>query len=90
MANHLKQMLLAGAAILVALVLAGVPLARALTYAVSLACPVMMIWMMSMMGRGTGSPDRARTPAADTTADSPVFVSAPEAEETPARRIELP
>jgi hypothetical protein len=53
MANHLKQMLLAGAAVLVALILAGVPLARAVPYAVSLACPLMMVWMMWMRAAAT-------------------------------------
>lgn len=91
MGNHLKQMLMAGAAVLVALVLTGVPLTRALPYAVSLACPVMMIWMMWMMGRGNGRPARVRGPAADTKSESPVFVSGPvDSGDTRVQPIELP
>jgi hypothetical protein len=54
-ANHLKHMLLGGAAILAALVLAGVPLATAASYALVLACPLMMIFMMRGMIHGGSS-----------------------------------
>lgn len=51
-ANHLKHMLIGGAAILAVLVLAGVPLATAATYALALACPLMMVFMMRGMNHG--------------------------------------
>ena len=42
-----------GAAVLFGVFLvAGVPLARALPFALFLACPLMMVAMMFMMGRG--------------------------------------
>lgn len=50
--NHLTQMLLGGAGILAMLLVAGVSPGTALTFAVLLACPLMMFAMMSAMGRG--------------------------------------
>jgi type III secretory pathway component EscV len=50
MANHGKHMLIGGAGILAVLLVAGIPLGVALTYAVVLACPLMMF----MMNRGNG------------------------------------
>ena len=52
MKGHLKHMLIGGAAILAVLLVAGVDLRQALPWAVLLACPLMMIGMMAMMGRG--------------------------------------
>lgn len=54
-AGHLKFMLFAGAAALGALWISGVSLSSALPYALLLACPVGMLAMMAMMGRGKGS-----------------------------------
>jgi hypothetical protein len=50
--NHLKHMFLGGAAILSVLVVVGVPLASAAPYALALACPLMMIFMMAGMKHG--------------------------------------
>jgi hypothetical protein len=50
--NHLKHMLLGGAAILAVLIIAGVPLASAAPYALVLACPLMMFFMMAGMSHG--------------------------------------
>lgn len=47
--RHLTYMLLAGVVILIAMSALGVPLARALPYAVILACPLMMVFMMRGM-----------------------------------------
>jgi type III secretory pathway component EscV len=49
--NHLKHILIGAAVLLGVFVVAGVPLGRALPYALFLACPLMMIAMMFMMGR---------------------------------------
>ena len=55
-ARHLGGMLMAAGAVLGALLLFGVPAGAALRYAVLLACPLMMGWMMlSMSGSGHGS-----------------------------------
>ena len=50
--NHLKHMVIGAAVLLGVFVVAGVPLGRALPYALFLACPLMMVAMMFMMGRG--------------------------------------
>ena len=51
-------MIIGGVALLGVLLIAGVPLASALPYAVLLACPLMMIFMMSSMGgHGSGCHD---------------------------------
>jgi type III secretory pathway component EscV len=76
--NHLKPMLLGGAAILALLLVAGVPFSAALTYAAVLACPLMMVAMVLMMNRGSAhkdaSPDKrsddGNPKAIDTTAGS--------------------
>jgi hypothetical protein len=60
MRNHLKQMLLAGVAVLAVLLIAGVPFGRAVPYAVTLACPLMMVAMMWMMGRGAAASGKNR------------------------------
>ncbi|MGN6242266.1 MAG: DUF2933 domain-containing protein [Motilibacteraceae bacterium] len=52
--GHLKHMIVGGLALLGLLLIAGVPLASALPYTVLLACPLMMIFIMSSMG-GHGS-----------------------------------
>ena len=64
--NHLKHMLIGAVGLLGVLLAVGVPLGRALPLAISLACPLMMVWMMVMMGRGDhahGSRDAAQTSA---------------------------
>lgn len=59
--NHLKHMLIAGAAVLAGLLVFGVPTGSALLFAVALACPVGMMAMMYFMGRDQqghgGQPD---------------------------------
>ena len=55
MKHHLKHMLIAGGAILAALVIFQVDISRALPLAVALACPVGMLFMMKTMGGHTQS-----------------------------------
>jgi hypothetical protein len=50
--NHVKHMAIGAAVLFAAFLFAGVPLGRALPYALFLACPLMMVAMMFMMGRG--------------------------------------
>lgn len=50
--NHLKQMLLAAGGVFVVLLVAGVPLGKALPYTFALACPLMMVLMMRSGGHG--------------------------------------
>ena len=45
--SHMKYMLLGGAGLFGVLVLLGLPLQSALFLAVALACPLMMVFMMS-------------------------------------------
>ena len=65
--NHLKHMLVGGAGLFGVLLLAGVSLQTALTFAVALACPLMMVFMMGGHGghgdHGDhgGGHDRGRT-----------------------------
>lgn len=61
--NHVKHMLIAGGGLLVVLIVAGVPLGTALPYAVALACPLMMVAMMLMMGRGRAGGGHGKAPA---------------------------
>lgn len=72
--NHLKHMLIGGGALLGVLLVAGIPLATALPYALFLACPLMMMFMMGSMGgheghggghdeHTTAGPQRAREDA---------------------------
>ena len=62
--NHLKYMLLGGAALFVASLAFGVPLQSALLFAVVLACPLMMIFMMG--GHGDhGASGNERGPLGD-------------------------
>jgi len=61
--NHLTHVLLGGAVILAVLLVAGVPLGAALSYAAVLACPLMMIVMMAIMGRGKGDADAGEVDA---------------------------
>jgi hypothetical protein len=56
--HHLKHMLIGGGALLIGLLAFGVPLGTALQYAIVLACPLMMIVMMAMMGRAHGGHER--------------------------------
>ena len=70
--NHLKHMLIGGAAVLAGLLLFGVPTGSALLTAAALACPIGMVAMMVMMmrhqpGGGHGGHDRAgeEQPGAD-------------------------
>ena len=53
--KHLKYMLLIGGGLFAVLLVSGVPLGTALSYAALLACPLMMVGMMFMMGHGNGS-----------------------------------
>jgi hypothetical protein len=55
-ANHFRHMALAGGAVAVSLLVLGVQAETALTYALLLACPVMMGTMMLwMLRQGRGS-----------------------------------
>jgi hypothetical protein len=63
--NHLTHMLLGGAAILAVLLVAGVPLGAALTYAAVLACPLMMVGMMLMMNHGNDHRDASSAKRSD-------------------------
>lgn len=76
--RHLKQMLIGGVAILAVLLLAGVPLATAAQWAVLLACPLMMVGMMLMMGKHTGHRGIAETTTATSEPSGPF-----DADETP-------
>lgn len=55
MKKHLAQMAIAGAIVLAGLVAFGVSPTAALPYAFLLACPVMMIWMMTTMSHNSGT-----------------------------------
>jgi hypothetical protein len=72
--NHLTDMLLGGAAILAALLVARVPLGAALPYALVLACPLMMVVMMLMMNRSNAHDDGSADKRTDD--DSPKAVDA--------------
>lgn len=61
--NHLKYMLLGGAALFGVLLAVGVPLQSALLFAVVLACPLMMVFMMGGHG-GHGASSDERGPLA--------------------------
>lgn len=57
--NHLKHMVLGGAAIFGVLLVAGVPAGTAVTLALVLACPLMMVTMMAGGHHHTGrAPDQ--------------------------------
>ena len=67
----LQALVIGGAVVLATLLLVGVPAGTALTYALLLACPLMMVAMMFMMsgqgggdsrGRGTPDPTSEREP----------------------------
>lgn len=60
-ANHFRHMALAGGALAVSLLVLGVQAETALTYALLLACPVMMGTMMLWMLRQGGRPSEAPT-----------------------------
>jgi hypothetical protein len=55
MKGHLKHMLIGAGAILGVLLLVGVSFREALPWALLLACPLMMVGMMFVMGRGMGA-----------------------------------
>ncbi|EYR62784.1 hypothetical protein N866_05365 [Actinotalea ferrariae CF5-4] len=52
MKGHLKHMLIGGAVIFAALLVAGVDVGNAGLWAILLVCPLMMVGMMWMMSRG--------------------------------------
>ena len=54
MKSHLRYMLIGGAAIFAGLLVLGVDVGSAAQWAILLACPLMMLGMMWMMGRGQG------------------------------------
>lgn len=71
--NHLKQMLIIGAVLLVGLLALGVPTGSALVTAAVLACPIGMAAMMFFMMRGTQGHSADHTSAhPPTTAPAPV------------------
>ena len=51
MKSHLKHMAVGAVVVLAVLLVAGVPFERAAGWALALACPLMMVGMMLMMGR---------------------------------------
>ena len=53
--NHLKYMLLGGAGLFGVLLVVGVPVTSALLFAVLLACPLMMVFMMGSGHGGHGA-----------------------------------
>lgn len=53
--NHLKQMLVAGAAVAAGLLIFGVPPGSALRVAAVVACPLGMVAMMLLMNRHVGA-----------------------------------
>jgi type III secretory pathway component EscV len=61
-ANGLPVYVIAGAAVALVAVVAGVPLARFLPFAILLVCPLMMLFMMRNMGsmHGGGGDRRER------------------------------
>lgn len=66
MRRHGLQMLVAGAGVLVLLVVLGVDVGEAVLWALLLACPLMMIWMMRHGHDGHGTAhDRADLEAQD-------------------------
>ena len=60
--HHLKHMAIAAAAVLALLLALGVDLSGALRYALLLACPLGMVAMMLVMGRGHGGHDNPPHP----------------------------
>jgi hypothetical protein len=54
-ANHFRHMALAGGAVAVSLLVLGAQAETALTYALLLACPVMMSTMLWMFRQGAAS-----------------------------------
>jgi hypothetical protein len=71
MKKHMIQMVAVGGIVLAGLVTFGVPFSTALRFAVVLACPLMMMWMMTTMNHsgghsahdhGAGDPDEAARP----------------------------
>lgn len=52
--NHLKHMAIGAGIVFTGLFLVGVPIGSALTYGLLLACPLMMVAMMVMMGGRAG------------------------------------
>jgi hypothetical protein len=82
MKRHLTQMLTAGGALLAVLLAVGVELGDALRWAALLACPLMMVGMMAIMGRGhSGSDGHRHGPgsAESTTSSDDEVVDAPPA-----------
>lgn len=68
--THLKHMAIGAGVILAALLLVGLPIGSALTYALLLACPLMMVGMMLMMG-GHGSRGGDHSDASSDRGDGP-------------------
>ncbi|HEX2905208.1 MAG TPA: DUF2933 domain-containing protein [Jatrophihabitans sp.] len=64
--KHLKYMLLIGGGLFAVLLVAGVPLSAALSYALLLACPLMMVWMMLSMPSHDGSEHSGHEPDSET------------------------
>lgn len=76
--NHMKHMLMAGGGLLVVLLVAGVPLGTELPYAIALACPLMMVAMIVMMGRGQAGQGRGGHAEAHAHHDDAVTATTPE------------
>jgi hypothetical protein len=76
-AKHLTYMVGGAAAAFAVMLLVGVPLAKALPYALLLACPLMMIAMMASMRRGdshgVAGHDRTQDPATDQPGADPTY-----------------
>jgi uncharacterized membrane protein len=76
--SHLKFMLLGGAGLFGALVLLGLPAQSAVFLAIALACPLMMVFMMSghqsMDHNGNERDERVDHPQSDApSSDSPQY-----------------
>lgn len=70
--SHLKHMVLGGAALLGVLLVAGVPAGTAVTLALALACPLMMVMMMAGGQHRTGhAPDQHGAASGPEPLDSP-------------------
>ncbi|HEX6668766.1 MAG TPA: DUF2933 domain-containing protein [Gemmatimonadales bacterium] len=69
--NHLKHMAIGGGVVLATLLLVGVPAGTALTYALLLACPLMMVAMMFMMSGHGGGDSRGPGAPAQTSGREP-------------------
>lgn len=74
MKAHLKGMAIAGGLVLAVLLVAGVRPGAALSWAATLACPLMMVAMMLAMRRGHDHSPAPRDPGAPAAPEQPAAV----------------